>query len=591
MTMTSNSFRSTSGGGATTRGGEMPTRTITIIAVAAALLVGCASTVEQPTPLQRATDSIVEQSEAYLRHQAELRERLQKLSPPPAPAPVVPAFDPLSDVDVTLNVDNADIQFVLQALTEQAGVNLLIHPTLVESPHKISVHFTQVPASTVLKQVMRLADLHGKVQDNVLVVKPLEDRVFHLDFLEMQQTTRFSAGGDVLGFSNLNSGLGTGTGSGVGNAGGAGGSALTGEFRVDGTSPREVNPYDELQQMLDILVGPAQAGQAFHGVGGAASLAEVGHLSQISTAIQSDTPLYSLNRMTGTLYVQAKPSVMETVAKLVQRYKEVLGRQIMLEAQILEIGLDDEFQYGIDWTELHRKASYAFGPTGQELGGVSSAFPLSNSEQAGRSLTIPGQVLEAAGRSFGSLAFVGTEFAATVSLLEGFGTVRVLSNPTIRSKHGQASLISVGTSNSFVVQSGTTAITGVGATISQNIQTSTVFDGLVLGVIPFISDNGVVTLSVHPIQSNVDPASLALIGVGDGAISLPRVALKEISTLLKMNDGDVVVLGGLIDQTGSDATEQVPVAGDVPVLGNLFKKKEQRQRVRELVVVLKVTVV
>lgn len=563
-------------------------RTIITILGLSSLFGGCASSLNAPQRmLERGSDIIVDQSNAYLLQQEMLRERLERISPPPTPEPVVPAYDPLADVRVTLNVDGADIQFVLQALTQQAGVNLLIHPTLVQSPQKISVYFNDVSASTVLKEVLRLADVAGRIQDNILVVRPLEGRIFHLDFLEMQTTTRFSTGGDVLGVTSLAGGTGSGVGSG---AGGGGSNVLSGEFRIEGRSPREVNPYEGLNEMLDTLVG-ASPGGASSDLYGASSVAEVGRLSHISTAIQSDTPFYSLNRMTGTLFVQARPSVMKIVAELVQRYKRVLGRQILLEAQILEVTLEDEFQYGIDWSELRRKESSSFGPTGQTLSGVSTTFPGSNTDQVGRTVTIPGQTLEAAGRSFGSLVFVGTEFAATVSLLEAFGTVRVLSNPSIRAKHGQASIISVGTSNSFVAQAGSTAISGVGATLTQTIQASTVFDGLVLGVIPFIADDNVITLSIHPIQSSVDPGSLALVPIGDTAISLPRVALKEISTLLTMQDGDVVILGGLIDQSSSEVTNQVPGFGNIPWLGNLFKKKATKQRVRELVVVLKVTVI
>ena len=228
---------------------------------------------------------------------------------------------------------------------------------------------------------------------------------------------------------------------------------------------------------------------------------------------------------------------------------------------------------------------------GQIIGGVTTSFPTGENDQIGRSITIPGQVLTAAGRAFGSVGFATNEFAATITMLEGYGSIKVLSNPTIRSKHGKASIITVGTSTAFVTQSARTAFTGIGNTFTQNIQTSSVFDGLVLGVIPFIADGGEITLSIHPIQSNVDPDSLGLVQVGDTAITLPRVSLKEISTLLKLRDGDVVILGGLIDQTDNDSRDQVPGFGSIPLFGYLFKQRQTATRVRELVMVLKVTII
>jgi type II secretory pathway component GspD/PulD (secretin) len=122
------------------------------------------------------------------------------------------------------------------------------------------------------------------------------------------------------------------------------------------------------------------------------------------------------------------------------------------------------------------------------------------------------------------------------------------------------------------------------------VQTSQVFDGLMIGVVPFIDIDGNISLSVHPVQSKVDPLSLQLVSAGgDTRITLPVVDLKSMVTQLKVRSGDAVILGGLIDQTDARSSVEVPALGRIPILGNLFRQRANEDSVRELVLVLKVT--
>jgi MSHA type pilus biogenesis protein MshL len=276
---------------------------------------------------------------------------------------------------------------------------------------------------------------------------------------------------------------------------------------------------------------------------------------------------YSLNRLAGSLYVKDTPAVIRSIGTLINQFKETLARQILIEARIIEVYLKDEYKYGIDWsivkdlsgapTEL-TGASWSLG-SGLILSGTSGNFTL----------------------------------GATLAALNYFGDSKVVSNPSIRSKHGKPSIISVGTSYTYkkrvTTKKTTTSSTNEETT---DVEVSTVFDGLILGVIPFIEEDGRVSLLINPIKSDVDQTSLEAESVGGGqSISLPEVSIKEISTTIALKSGDVAILGGLIDKRKITQNQGVPFLSAIPLLGYLFKNEHEIEESRELVIILSVRLI
>lgn len=557
----------------------------------AVILAGCtAQPVRDRYSIERSFDErpsgeemAAEQSAVARERQARLRELLETQAAPPAPMMVAPpTYNPLDEIRVDLVVENAELQFILRALASQAGLNLVIHPNLIGTPYRISLEFRDVSASTVLRQVSRIADIDVVLEDNTLVANPMQERVFQLGFMESQTNNSFSAGGDVLGGGNRSGGSG-GAGASAGS-----GRQIQGEFTYSGSSMPNSNAYDQLEDMLVTLIGRSGGAQPAN-LGSASTIEEIGRMSRLGSAIRQDMPAYSLNRVTGTLYVRAKPSVMTTVSDLIDTYEAILGGQVLIDAQIIEIKLDNQFRFGVDWTILRDNMATAF------TDGVRSVTPLDGEfgdlGQGSRGLAISASGLGGgAGPSF-SVNRVHSHLAVAVDAMQRFGDVSVLSNPTLRSKHGQPAIISVGTSSTFVAD--TRVVTSAGNTggafSSQEIRTSQVFDGLMIGVVPFIDRDGNISLSVHPVQSKVDPNSLALINTGgDTRVTLPIVELKSMVTQLTMRSGDAVILGGLIDQADSRRSSEVPGFGRVPVLGNLFRQRGNEESLRELILVLRV---
>jgi type II secretory pathway component GspD/PulD (secretin) len=185
---------------------------------------------------------------------------------------------------------------------------------------------------------------------------------------------------------------------------------------------------------------------------------------------------------------------------------------------------------------------------------------------------------------------------SAMDALMTFGKAKVVSNPSIRVKHGKPALISVGTSFTYQkkVQTTREVTTGTDREIT-DVEVSTVFDGLILGVIPFIGKNHRISLLINPINSSVDRNSLipkSLGGSTSGSeISLPEVRIKEISTTIDLEDGDVVVLGGLIDDIQSKENQGVPILSSIPIIGYLFKSQIRNVESRELVIIISVKLI
>lgn len=242
---------------------------------------------------------------------------------------------------------------------------------------------------------------------------------------------------------------------------------------------------------------------------------------------------------------------------------------------------------------LRNYAAANFGVSPGQLGPATSILPQGSNGLPSRAFSIPAQLIGSqAGPSFG-LAYQAGSFGAVLSALRSFGNVKVLSNPSILVRNGSPALLSVGVSSRYVSRSSVTNNTpgGGASTTSSDVQTDSVFAGVMVGVVPFVRDDGRIELMVHPMQTDVDARSLQLIDVGNGnRISLPVVSYKGMTTTLNVGNGDTVLIGGLIDQRTSDNDRGAPGVSEIPLFGTLFSNRASVHSSRELVMILRVKV-
>ena len=470
--------------------------------------------------LETTQKHIKSESELLEASQREFIPSLERITPRKVnDKPVMPVYDPLEDHTVSFSMINEDLKVILYSLSQSVGMNLIIDPAVSLEEKLLTLNFQNVSAATVLKEVLGTYDLFYEIEGNVIRILPFKEHIFSLDFLDTKINANFNVGGDVLGASGETA------------------SGLKGKFELSGQTTKQGNDYDVIEQMI--------------------------------TRVISKNGKYALNRLSGSLYVKDTPNVIQSISKLINNFKTMLSRQILIEARIIEVGLTDKYQYGIDWNVLRDKAASLTSKTSVAWSlGTGLVFSHENND---------------------------ISINAAIDALMTFGKAKVVSNPSIRVKHGKPALISVGTSFTYQksVQTTREVTSGTDREI-RDVEVSTVFDGLILGVIPFIGKNQRISLLINPINSSVDRDSLipkSVGGQGATEISLPEVRIKEISTTIDLEDGDVVVLGGLIDDIQAKEDEGVPILSSIPIIGYLFKNELKRVESRELVIILSVKLV
>ncbi|MGH8084316.1 MAG: pilus (MSHA type) biogenesis protein MshL [Lysobacter sp.] len=549
-------------------------------ALALTLLVGC-STVPRSVKdlpateyvaLQEMGTKVGEESQKLAAEQARLRQVVERIETQvPAVAPIAPEYDPLENRIVTINMSEANVGGLLWALAEQLGMNLIVDPDVLARDQRASLYLKDVTAREVYNHILTAFDLHGETRGGALVVSSMAERIFSVQMLNSTTSLDMSTGGDVFG---------------AGSSGAGGGNSLRGKLILDGTVGKQNDPYKQLAASVEAIIKEDTAAQP-------------------AGEAPREASRYSLDPLTGSLFVRARPSQVRAVAELIERNQAMLGRQVLIEAQLIDVQLSDQFRFGVDWTKLRGHVAGVYGdapmyadpfygltPDGEPI--ANPTFPAGKHDTLDKILTIPRQIIGSAlGRGTG-ISYLGDTFSASLNVLREFGNVKVLSNPSVRVRNGTPAYLSVGRNIRYVSKSTTSfSNPGGGATnTSSDVQTESLFAGVVIGVAPLIHDDGSVELLVHPMQTDVAPGSLDLVDVGNGnSVTLPIISFKGMTTTLSLNDGDTVLLGGLIDQQSQNTDNGVPGLSDVPGLGNLFGAQARSHNSRELVMVLRVTVI
>jgi MSHA biogenesis protein MshL len=295
--------------------------------------------------------------------------------------------------------------------------------------------------------------------------------------------------------------------------------------------------------------------------------------------------------------VRATPRELLDVEQYLDTLQNAVSRQVIIEAKILEVQLNDAFQSGVNWNallDIGNNKEILFG----QRGGATVA-DTGFSEFAGQvvpldQLSLAGSTATALGGVFAIQADLG-DFNTLIELLKNQGDVQVLSSPRVSTVNNQKAIIKVGTDEYFVtdVNVDTDTTSGV-SNRTVDVQLTPFFSGVALDVTPQIDDNGI-TLHVHPAISEVRADSKD-IGISAGAdsdfnIPLAKSTIRESDTIVRARDGQVVVIGGLMQDLIRDNVASTPFLGDVPVVGHMFRHTRKQSTKTELVILLRPVIV
>lgn len=480
-----------------------------------------------------------------------------------------------------LSVSNAPAAQVFMAIVSGTPYSMVLHP---EVKGDISVNLKDV---TVTEALNTLRDLYGfdyTAQGNRIVVLPaaLQTRIFQVNYLQAQRRgqteTRVSSGSIASGSASPGSPAPGAIPVPTTGPAGAAGTRAAESTRVTTTSDSDF--WGDIQKSLFAILG-----------GGAGSSVVV-------------------NAQSGVIVVRAMPNELRSVEQFLKSMQLIVERQVVLEAKIIEVSLKDGYQAGVNWAGFN-DGSNRFGAgvlsPGASLGrsGTISAptaraadgTVLTNSALTGGSVgTIASGLALGAGAAGGvfGLALQTQNFAALLSFLETQGSVNVLSSPRVATINNQKAVLKVGTDDFFVTNVSTTSSTsGTNTTVTPTITVAPFFSGIALDVTPQIDADNNIILHIHPSVSNVVERR-KVIDLGSlGSFTLPLASsdVNETDTIVRVQDSNIVAIGGLMRQQSSNDRSQVPGVGDVPGLGNLFRQRGISNSKSELVILLKPTII
>ncbi|MFM5094761.1 pilus (MSHA type) biogenesis protein MshL [Aeromonas rivipollensis] len=284
----------------------------------------------------------------------------------------------------------------------------------------------------------------------------------------------------------------------------------------------------------------------------------------------------------GLVTVRAYPKELKAVREFLDQSGEHLKRQVVLEARILEVALNEGYEQGVDWSGLSASWDGNKGITG---GGSLLDSPIAST---------PNQIFRALGGGAGFTISDGN-FNVAVSLLKTQGDVNTLSSPRVTATNNQKAVIKVGTDEYFVTNASTTTTTSGNSApiVTPNVELTPFFSGIALDVTPQIDEAGRVLLHIHPSVIDTEEQSKTInVGTADPLVlPLAKSSIRESDTVVQANNGDIIVIGGLMKTDKQEIVSKVPLLGDIPWVGEAFTNRRESTKKVELVILLKPTVV
>jgi MSHA biogenesis protein MshL len=508
--------------------------------------------------------------------QGQQQNATQKHLPPPEiSAALMPSIDlnlgnsssrSLERFDVRVN--NAAAREFFMGLVEGTPYNMVVHPDVEGS---ISLNLKNVSIPEVMNT---LRDVYGyEFNQNaagfqVMPVR-LQSRIFYVNYLNLKRTGSSEmsvSSGQITENSSSDS-------SESDSDSGSSSSSSSTENKTSAmvSTTNEADIWSELRVSLQSIIG------------------------------SGDGRSITLSPQSGIVVVRAMPAELREIENFLREVQSSLHRQVILEAKIVEVELNDGFQSGINWSKIAKSNngdnSLAIGQTG---GGSIFSGTGTNTSLSGQTGDLSNNGFSAVDAmniaGFGGVftaAVKLADFNAFIELLKSQGNVQVLSSPRVATMNNQKAIIKVGQDEYFVTDVSSTTTTGAAASSSTpDITLTPFFSGIALDVTPQIDKAGMVTLHIHPSVSEVVDQTKSL--VIDGKAQTLPIALstvRESDNIVRARNGQLVVIGGLMKNSTTEDLASVPVLGDLPFVGSAFRHTKQSSRKSELVILLRPVVV
>lgn len=497
-----------------------------------------------------------------------------------------------------LSVVNAPAAQVFMALVTGTPYNMLVTPDV---SGQITIRLKDVTVKEALEAIRELYGYEFAFKGNRISILPntIQTRVFKVNYLASKR----------MGSSEVRvvSGAGTST---PGTGGGAPGTTPT-------TATATPSPTGTSTGTAGVMNNPTSRVSTT-----TSSDFWTGLTNAVTTIVGTgDDKSVVVNADSGVIVVRAMPRELRAVESYLKATQLIIERQVILEAKIIDVTLSQDYQAGVNW------GAFKSGPNSQSLAGIAgpstnlyatqavtgaarsmssntSATSVGNSGitpgTAGTSTVTPGQfgsvVASTLGKGFFGLALQTSNFAALLNFLETQGSVSVLSSPRIATLNNQKAVLKVGTDDLFVTNVTTTTTTSTtGNVVTPTVTLQSYFSGISLDVTPQIDDENNIILHIHPTVSVVtEKAKTIDLGAAlGGSFTLPLASssVNETDSIIRAKDGNIVAIGGLMRQEQDVTNTGLPGASRMGAAGALFGQRGNSLTKRELVILLKPTVI
>lgn len=410
-------------------------------------------------------------------------------------------------------------------------------------------------------------NLNYSLENNILKVSFIETKTYNIDYIisarkSIGSTDILLSSAQTTGQNNNN---GSNRNSGARSGGGQGANLGYGSTQItqNNTSGIKIESLDEVKfwEELDL------------------ELQRV--LNRPTDFYQAEAPI--VNKNAGLVTVTATVRQQHRLEKYLKELQKKIQYQVLIDVRMMAVTLNDAKSTGIDWSQIYALQNLALGVDAMDVRNVSEF----TSDGTGSTITLAG-----AGGFTGPAQLLRLTGSSTVNELIKFlktqGDIDAISNPKVLTLNNQPALITVGTEYFYKIQN-STILAGSTSGTSQTTQNETVnsiFAGVLLDITPEIANDDTITLKINPSISQTR-IKLSSVEKDQQARTMPPdLDRRQLASVVTVKDGNSIVIGGLIDKSESMASNKVPLLGDIPGLGYLFKYEEKVVDTTELVIVI-----
>lgn len=516
-------------------------------------------------------------------------------------SPVLPPPKPIKKAQTySVVVNEVPVKEILFALARESNINVDIDPSIQGRATLNAVDQT-LPA--ILERLSRQVDLTYRMEGNVLVVSPDQPvlRTYKIDYVNMNRDTEGFIGSAT---EIASTGRAASTNSSGANTTGSSGN-VNNSSRTSVTSKTENHLWESLIQNIKDLLAETDKEIIVSRYGTVAETNAVQENAENSvTNSQQDTQqqldeqrtefktLLAANVIanpeTGVISVRATNRQHQKVQEFIDEVMGSAKKQVLVEATIVEVTLNDGYQAGIDWSRLGNSPTSSGFTFSQEL----NAENFTPGDINTRATSDNGGIVVGYFNPFSSLGNI----AASINLLKQFGDTKVLSSPKLMVLNNQTAVLKVVDNLVyFTIEAQQSTVGGTVGGVLSTITTTpnTVAVGVVMSVTPQIDSTGDVNINVRPTVSSVisfkDDPNPSLSSIRPSRI--PEIRVREMESILRISSGNTAVLGGLMQDAIQRNSQAVPGLSDVPGVGNVFKGRNDSNSKTELVIFLRPTVI